>query len=469
MKLKRIQIKNYKNLKNFDQVLDGNVFLVKGDNEKGKTTFARAFLKLITKVDKPEIPVTEGAEDGFIKGQFKDAQDRIWTVTYEFTNKKDKLTLISPDGITTTKVTEIRDLFNYFHVDVDEFISWSSTAEGRRNQRDVVLNMLPEVTKAKFQELEVKERTTYNKRADASALHNSSNTFLEEQLLNEEDQEILEEYHERKLNVKKLQKAKEVNSESKLNKENYQSLIDSNEREVSRLTEKITDSKKDTKIECDELYDEVKEMESKILFKNNKIRDLQHQSTLDIGLAESGVKVCVDDIDDLEKSINKLVIISSDQLIDDLTVAQGKLSIVESLKSREENVKATEDKVKEHFDKAENLTRDLEEIRITKKKIITDSDIPIKGLEITADEILLNRLPFTKEQLSTSEIMTTVFQIMVTLNKKTPIFHVGRAESLGKEKLNELILLAKKNDYQVFFDKMESDSELKIEIIENHG
>lgn len=458
MKLTQINIRNYKNIKHLDQKLDGNILLVKGDNEKGKTTFSRAFLKLITRVEKPEIPVTIGAEDGMIKGHFEDPRGRIWTVTYEFTNEKEKIALISPDGITTSKITEIRELFNYYHIDVDEFISWSHTAEGRRRQRTTVLNLLTTEERDRFTNAEALEKEDYKKRTIKASDYRATNALYESMILNDDQKQIL-------LNKDKVADDFLI-AQSKLEMYERMVMLESTKEEAEEELLNYANAKQ---VRINDIYEEITLMEEAIENKKQKAKSLELEKAEGIKELELAQYKDDDELNALKETFKDNPEISRAELTTKQSELEDKLKVIENLKTKQDTVNETKAKVDSLKEEIETLSDNIDRLRENKKVIISNADLPIKGLEIEQEEITLNGLPFTKEQLSTSQIMTTVFKIMVALNKKTPIFHVGRVESLGSKNLKELVKIAKDNNYQVFFDKVESDSDLKIEIIEDYA
>ena len=93
--------------------------------------------------------------------------------------------------------------------------------------------------------------------------------------------------------------------------------------------------------------------------------------------------------------------------------------------------------------------------------------MPIQGLSIDEDGLNYNGLPFDKNQLSTSQFMQVVLRILIAINKRTPIIPIGRAESFGKKKLNELIEMAEKENCQIFFEKVKDEGSLTIEVFED--
>ena len=467
MKLQRIKIENYKSIKNLQQNFDGNVFIVKGDNEEGKTTFCRSFLKLITKIDKPEVPVTVGQAFGSIEGTFVDKDGNKFTVICDFTNDKESLRMISSQGLSTNKIGEIRNFFDYSYVDVEEFISWSSTAEGRRKQRDLVLDLLPEKQRAEFREEEEREKQLYESRRIANKSVETSKAVYESSIISEQEKLLIENHEQVKANLEKAR--------LKYDKALASTGEASGKKETLRLKKETLESaaqafqnlEKEVQATADAISSDIAEIELQL----RKKRDL-----LEKHIKDSATKI-QEELDRLNRMDVEIKSLEQDfngeENEEDIEVLRAELKAEESMfnagdaaKTRKitmtENLKAYE----QVFAVADKLNVQLEETRKRKEEIFLESNLPIDGLSIDEDGILLNKLPFTREQLSTSQIVTTVFKIVAALNTKTPIFYLGRAESLGKKKLDDIVALANEMNYQVFLDKVEAGG-LTIELFED--
>jgi hypothetical protein len=212
---------------------------------------------------------------------------------------------------------------------------------------------------------------------------------------------------------------------------------------------------------------EITNLENQIALKKKTLGENTMSYATKINKVENEI-VSVDlELDELDKKKKAMSNGDPKDIEDQFIKAETEFNQVKKIEEHktqaETNLKTLEEKKKVY----NNLSTTIEAIRKEKETIILESSIPIKGLTIDDDGILLNNLPFTKEQLSTSQIITTVFKILIALNKKTPIFYLGRAESLGKAKLDEMLQIAIDNNYQVFVDRVESGEELKIEVYED--
>ena len=119
--------------------------------------------------------------------------------------------------------------------------------------------------------------------------------------------------------------------------------------------------------------------------------------------------------------------------------------------------KAVEKKIADLESKTEKLATERE-------TLIKNSKLPIEGLNFTDDGLELNGVPFAPGKVSDSQIMEVAAKLIICKNPKVKVFRVGRGESLGKNRLQSLIQLAKKSGYQGFIEQVVRDqNEMRIE------
>ena len=452
MKIQRIEIQNYKVIKDLKKDLSGNVFIVKGDNEVGKSTFAKAFLKLMDKNTLEQTPVMHGEEEGKITGHFIDPELRKYTVTVEFTNNDATIKMVTPEGIISRKISDIKNLFNYNYIDVDQFLSWSSTSDGRKKQRNTILNVLPEQIREKFFELEQTEFSTYTERTEV----NSTVKILESQInppVDIDDEEgITAEYNKKK---EKLLVFTEENTKIDTKLE----ILGSITERKDHIKEEIAKNEKVNSEKISTLQTSIQEFQNKIKRAEEKIDTVTKESLIEKkNLKEQLEELNVEDENPpVKHDITELTL--------EVNVLEKKLhdiSLQASLREKYEKEKEQLTSVKK---KAQELTETIEKTRKEKQSIINNSELSIPGLEIRDEGLYFKDLPFDKEQLSTSQILMIVFKLMVAINKKTPIFFFSRAESLGEANLNILTEYAESKNLQLFIDKV-TPGPLGIEIVE---
>ena len=138
-----------------------NIYFVQGPNKTGKTSFLKALQSLMIAQDDTSEKITRGSDEteGFYETTIPAADGTLLTIRHEFTSDgKGKFFAIREDGTKISQVTEIRRLFNYTPINVNEFFAWSNSADGRKKQRDVILRLLPETDRLAFNELDLQEQ-----------------------------------------------------------------------------------------------------------------------------------------------------------------------------------------------------------------------------------------------------------------------------------------------------------------------
>lgn len=143
MYIKQIQLQNFQAIKEFSGEFGGNVYLVTGENELGKSTLLKAIMVLLTG-NRDEV-LRNGEDKGFAKivvgGDGKEYEVKL---SMTKANPRGSITITSKDtGLRSDRITALQDIFGYQDFDANEFASWSETAEGRRKQVQIVKSLLP--------------------------------------------------------------------------------------------------------------------------------------------------------------------------------------------------------------------------------------------------------------------------------------------------------------------------------------
>jgi hypothetical protein len=427
MKL-NIEFQNYKLLKDTKACLDGsNVYLVQGANEQGKTSFINGLLTMLQAENKTKQPVTIGENKGKIALDLQTKGGKAFKMLFEFTDKKNKFTLIS-DNQLISKVTDIRSFLQYQSLTADEFISWGNTAEGRRKQRDIVLNLLPEEVKKDFEKLSHDEVVLYQER-----------TVINTEIKN------LESIKSQRNNVVTDEDNEQISkiSEYKLERDKIKTKIDKAREDISKI---------DTvNREIDNILDACQKIGAISSFK-----DFDNLHTI----AELAAKNKLDrpDIDWLYTKYNEM-----GELIQSLLFLEEKLEIY---KKEDKNLL-------EKTKKADHYTDLIQKARTAKDQLIKNSNFPLEDIEITDDGLMLKSgtelLPFDINQVSTSRIMFIVAKIILLLNKHLPIIVMGRGEAFDPQKLADLSKFAEENDCLLIIDKVTNTAGIEIIGYENKG
>jgi hypothetical protein len=424
---------NYKLLKKEDFTLKGsNIYFVKGPNEVGKTSVLNAIKAALEIKDDTKQKVTKGEVEGVNEFVFPGADGKPYRVKYEFTDTSTKFVMFDPEGNKISKVTDMRGIFKYNHVDATEFISWSHTAEGRRKQKELILNLLPPEKYVEYMDLENAITEDFNKRTIVSKSIAVKESLLKEYKVSSEDQQFVDN-HQAAINL--LQKKREEHNQLILNAPDRIAV----EEKLSALNNTLSNNTS--------MLTDIEE----------QIKRLQERHKL---LTESNVTV-KKDIEVLNNTLSKIE-------KDEVEYNTKYNAVIESIKKGEAYVlKSTEvinrkKKYDETYAQYNTLVEDEKALtdkislhRKEKEKIITNSNFPVENLSFDENGYLtINGFLFDENQVCESDVILLVAQILCRINDN-PIQVIGDASLLDFKKLDKLYDIAKENGKIMFVDEID--------------
>lgn len=452
MYLKQLELSNFKTIKEFKKDFVGNIYLVTGENEFGKSTLLQAIAILLTGA-RDEVLKT-GEEKGFVKGIIGD-DGKNYEVELRFTKANPRGTLSITDkesGLKSDKVSTIQDIFGYQDFNASEFISWSDSSEGRRKQLNVVKSLLPEQVQKQVADLDIEITKTFESRKDANSEIKVHSTLVKAKLKNISETDI-EKYAkpiEMKELITKKTEAATLTEQFKGVERRYE------ERKNRKVTIpiEIKDLKSILKVDIDEIKAEElrlkKEFENKISQLLLKIDNVNAQAKV----SENDLNDELAEINEKQKTADTWI---KENKPEDLEIIQTEIDDAETHNIKHTNVKEYLS-AKSNLDKStkskEILEKTLELKRSEREKAIKESKLPIDGLSFSEDCLILNGIPFEHDKVSASQEMEVAIKLIIAKNKKVKIFKIDRAESLGSVKFNALIDFAKKEGFQGFFEEM---------------
>ncbi len=128
------------------------------------------------------------------------------------------------------------------------------------------------------------------------------------------------------------------------------------------------------------------------------------------------------------------------------------------LKQRKEYLKLVEDEG--------DMTAKIELERQAIADAIKSCEGPVKGLTYNDDVLLYNDVAVSPDDLSTSEIMELGIKLKMSENPDLGVLVIQRGESLGKSRLESIMELAAKNNWQILMEQVQRGQEkLKIELL----
>ena len=125
------------------------------------------------------------------------------------------------------------------------------------------------------------------------------------------------------------------------------------------------------------------------------------------------------------------------ELVGKITAAKAEIAMQEDIQKKEDALNAK-----------------IAELDGKKEQLIKSAELPIDGLTFAEDGLLLNGIPFAAGQVSDSQMMEVAVRLIIAANKTVKVFRVARGESLGKERLNTILEIAKHYGYQGFIEEV---------------
>lgn len=454
MYIKRLELKNFKVVSDFNADFEGNIYFITGENERGKSTILDSIGVLLT--GEPGSYIKKGEQKGFAKMVVGNDNEN-YEVELKFTEKNPRgtLTITSQStGMKSDSISMLQKIFGYTDFDAVEFASWSETAEGRRKQIEVVKSLLPADVQKRISEIDAEVLETKDLRKDSnSKLKAVSSLFSEiEKKLKPEDIkayakpiEVSELMEKQRENVELIEKAKGIKARieergQKLSKipETIKGVLEAYETEVSETNADI----ERLKIEYDEKLKGLKDKLTRLSDqKDSRINDIEAEKA---------------DLQEKDKKANEWMSEYEKQ-------APEKSNLNDEIqKAQEHNAKHNEvlsylekkkqkDQAQKEFDKLDKKASDLLKERET---IISKSQLPIDGLTFTDDGLELNGIPFEKNGVSDSQIMEVAAKLIIAKNPTVKVFRIARGESLGGKRLQDIIDIAKRNNFQGFIEEV---------------
>lgn len=463
MYIKKLELLNFQVIEKFEAEFTGNVYLVTGDNELGKSTLLKAIGALLTG-NRDEV-LRNGTSKGFAKMIVGDDGEEF-DVSLSFTENNPRGTLTikqKSTGMSNNNVTMLQKIFGYTDFDAVEFSRWSETAEGRRKQIAVVKSLLPADVRERIESIDTEvaglktERTGVNRDVKTfETLMNESRAKIDfdpEQYKDKID--VTDLLQKQQTNAALIEKAKTVRTALQARTEQLAAIPVEIEQEKQRFAnrkEEIERCLENAKKEYDRIVaqctsdfkDNIDIYDATIVKIQEKQKDIETRKAN----AENWLKTY--EANNSEKS-------NIPEMLANAETHNKRAAMVVQFAER-----------KQQYDdakaKADGMDSRIDELTKERAGLIANTGLPIEGLTFTEDGLVLNGVPFVPGKVSDSQQMMVAAKLIVASNPKVKVFCVSRGESLGAKRLQELITIAKENGFQGFLENVvRGQEEMKIE------
>ena len=434
MTIKRLELRNFQAIKDFSADFTGDVYLVKGENEVGKSTILKSIVCLLT--GERDAVLRNGEKNGFAK-MVIGGDGKEYTVELRFTENDPRgtISIKAKDGMRSTNVSMLRTVLNYRNFDAEEFARWSETAEGRRKQIQVVMGLMPPEIASRIKTIDAEVLMAKESRKTVNANIKYKETELQsiKAQLSDGDIETYTELIDLTVLMQESNKAAEQRAKAenvKMQMASLESELANIPKERERLAADLERAKK--------AYEDAK------AFYNRSIENVAAQETEIKGKIENA-----------EQWLSEYDAQPKEDAAEKLAAAQNhnaKCQIVKMFHAKQTEVDAERTK-------ADKLNADLDAYAKERAELVAAAKFPIDGLSFGDDGLTLNDVPFVVGKVSDSQIMEVAAKLVIASNPTVNIFRIGRGESLGAKRLQSIVNLAKQNGFQGFIEQVERGQE----------
>ena len=434
MTIKRLELRNFQAIKDFSADFTGDVYLVKGENEVGKSTILKSIVCLLT--GERDAVLRNGEKNGFAK-MVIGGDGKEYAVELRFTENDPRgtISIKAKDGMRSTNVSMLRTVLNYRNFDAEEFARWSETAEGRRKQIQVVMGLMPPEIASRIKTIDAEVLQTKESRKAVNTNVKYKETELESIKAQLSDGDI--ETYTEPIDLTVLMQESNKAAEQRAKAENVK-------MQMASLESELTNIPKERERLAADLERVKKAYEDAKAFYNRSIENVAAQ--------ENEIK---DKISKAEQWLSEYDAQPKEDAAEKLAAAQNhnaKCSIVKMFHAKQTEVDAERTK-------ADKLNADLDTYAKERAELVAAAKFPIDGLSFGEDGLTLNDVPFVVGKVSDSQIMEVAAKLVIASNPTVNIFRIGRGESLGTKRLQSIVNLAKQNGFQGFIEQVERGQE----------
>jgi len=440
---------------------DSYLYLVKGQNDSGKTSVLQAILSLLTIKNFVPKPLKDGEKSGVIEGTFL-GPDGSYYVKMDITETNATFQMFDPKGMRISRVNDMRKVFQYNSMTTEDFIKKSYSAEGRREQIKILGSLLDIDNKIEFETLladvDKRKGRLFLERKKAKAAYEAIHIRLKDNEVSEEDLNVYQNSSKIDEFLKQLRE-----------KERVLSVVPPKDEELRILEENFNISRSKLMTRKTDLEFDNKSIDGEIKLLEEKIRNLRDRKKLQINqLIEINNKI-IEVKENYEANVAATE--RREDTTEELKAVREEIEKIEADRSRVLRIAGRiedykilaeqEPDIKKAYQEAEEK---LEKARASLLDIIGEIKIPGYNLSIEDDTIFIDGYPLNEHQLADSKLIIAVSAILAKVNKNSPILVVGKLAELDKSSLNKLEMIAKDNDCIIIGDYVTDDvNEIVVE------
>ena len=432
MKIKKIEVQNFKAISSNEIELNGCSAIVTAGNNKGKSSLLRG-LKDRMRGLKPSIIVKEGEKNGFNIIELTDGSIIEWS----FTDKTEKIHYTTKEGITIKSgvISEIGKRYFGLNFDIDKFIN--STPREQSKQLAAIVGL-------DFAEIDSRYKEAYDNRT-------MFNKELKNVISKAFQKPVKPEMYDIEKAQKKLDEIRVKNAETR---KKWITENDKNQNKIIEFNNK--------QYELNQIYLKHIDLQDKLLtFKDSVFADCINY------------RLIQDKIESLEKpkehkeltSLVEPIYLSEDDAQNKVYAEMEKKNKHDFYLSELERYNQFVNDGKLARENAEKADEKVKSIEAEKRQMINNANIPSE-FEFTDDGILYNGLPLDNQQISSSQKYIAALKLGSMVCGEVKTLHFD-ASFLDKNSLSEVMDWAEKQDMQLLIERPDFEAgEIQYQIIQ---
>lgn len=452
MKIKKIEVLNYKAVQEQKIDLNGCSAIVIGGNNRGKTSMLRGVIDRM-RGEKPEFIVKQGEEKGFNVLELTDGSRIEW----KFTEKTEQITYVTKEGfkLTAGVLSQIGEKYFGSKFDIDRFLASSAREQ---------VNILSRLIGIDLTELNTRYQAAYQDR-----------TIANRELKNVEAKKLIEPIEVKAPDIDSL-KLRKLELKSDLDKKNEQIRNNNTGKQLKYKAEVLRITEENRKFNSEQSLILAEKQRAHDLFIS--IKEKVDNSIFETCFNEELAGQIFDKLP--EPSENKPVPALLDEpiykdFVTDPSIDEIDLEI-ETAQKQETQFQLYKKELTE-FEEWQKSLASKREIAVQKDKAVKDIEAEKVSLinkaklpkEFTFSEegIYYNGLPLTNNQLSSSAKYIAALKLNAMVLGEVRTMHFD-ASFLDKISLGEIQDWASENDLQLLIERPDFDGgKIAYQIIDN--
>jgi len=438
-KIQKVEIRNFKGIEDLTLDLNGKHLILIGDNELGKSSALDAIWSTLSNKGIPQQPIRDGAEKSDIVIVIGTDENK-YRIEKKYTKKGAYLEIESPDGFSSSKISNLTHLVGDVGFDIFEFVELSRTVPGRRQQVNIIKEFIDPGLLERIEKNNEKIGEIKESRKILNARLIELNGLLKTSEFDEND---LETYKETK-STAEIQGKIEDGVVHNREYTNYSNEVtgkpDSSAEEIIRS---LDNRLKGIKLDSENELVRLKAAYERAVKNETAKRDQM-----------------IDGIEFSKQKVKDFKIVDVTSLRDQLNKVEEHNRKVLEIRSYKNNLHEQSEKKQKYNIQGDHIAKSEEDNR----KALSEAKVPVEGLTFDEEMLYLGGLPFTEEQISTSQLIETGVQLAIAKDPRVKIIRINRGESIGEKKMRELIATCKKHGYQMFIERMVTGEE-KLKLV----